>query len=136
MNTLVEYSWPGNVRELENVVESLMALASRDVITDEELPRKLKAGGTQAPMKLNFFETGMNFEEAERVFETEMILKALKKTNYVQTRAADILGISRRILKYKMDKLGIGDAPEPGEAARSAEVPNGDQEKKSSAVEE
>jgi DNA-binding NtrC family response regulator len=49
----------------------------------------------------------MSFEDAERVFETEMIIKALKKTNFVQTRAAELLGISRRILKYKMDKLGI-----------------------------
>ena len=36
-----------------------------------------------------------------------MIIKALKRTNFVQTRAAELLGISRRILKYKMDKLGI-----------------------------
>ena len=55
----------------------------------------------------------LRFEEAERRFETEIILKALRRTNYVQTRAAELLGISRRILKYKMDKLGISDrAPE------------------------
>ena len=41
-----------------------------------------------------------------------MILKALQKTNYVQTRAAELLGISRRILKYKMDKLGIAEKPQ------------------------
>ena len=51
------------------------------------------------------------FEEAEKEFERDIILKALNKTNFVQTRAAELLGISRRILKYKMDKLGIGDKP-------------------------
>jgi len=41
-------------------------------------------------------------------FEKEIILDALKQTNYVQTRAAGLLGISRRMLKYRMDSLGIG----------------------------
>jgi transcriptional regulator with GAF, ATPase, and Fis domain len=43
------------------------------------------------------------------MFETDMIVKALKKANFVQTRAAELLGISRRILKYKMDKLNINE---------------------------
>jgi transcriptional regulator with GAF, ATPase, and Fis domain len=51
----------------------------------------------------------MAFGEAEKLFETEMIVRALEKSGYVQTRAAELLGISRRILKYKMDKLGISD---------------------------
>lgn len=112
LNKMVEYSWPGNVRELENVIESLMALSAHDEVSAEDLPRKLKTSEPQASLKFSAFEHGLNFEEAERVFESQMIIKALKKTNYVQTRAAEILGISRRILKYKMDKLGISDAPE------------------------
>ena len=56
--------------------------------------------------------SGLAFDEAERIFETDMIVKALKKANFVQTRAADLLGISRRILKYKMDKLHINDRGE------------------------
>ena len=63
----------------------------------------------------------MKFEEAEKLFESEMIMKALRKTNYVQTRAAQLLGISRRILKYKMDKLGIKDVPEGTEGPPSTE---------------
>jgi len=49
----------------------------------------------------------MTFPEAGEQFEKSIILDALEKTNYVQTRAAAVLGISRRILKYKMDKFGI-----------------------------
>ena len=52
------------------------------------------------------------FDEAERMFETEMIVKALKRANFVQVRAAEMLGISRRILKYKMDKLKINERGE------------------------
>jgi transcriptional regulator with GAF, ATPase, and Fis domain len=58
--------------------------------------------------------SGLGFGDAERIFETEIIIKALHKANFVQTRAAKLLGISRRILKYKMDKLGISEAGEIG----------------------
>jgi DNA-binding NtrC family response regulator len=110
MNVLVEYPWPGNVRELENVIESLMALCPHDQIEEDDLPIKLKVRCNEK-MDFNIFEGSLNFQEAERVFETEMIVKALRKTSYVQTRAAELLGISRRILKYKMDKLGISEGP-------------------------
>jgi len=49
----------------------------------------------------------VSFSEAEKEFERLLILDALKKANFVQSHAADMLGITRRILKYKMDKLGI-----------------------------
>ncbi len=109
MDVLRDYQWPGNVRELENVIESILALSPEDVITPEILPPKLQERGSVAPVQFQVFEGDLNFEEAERRFESEMIIKALKRTNYVQTRAAELLGISRRILKYKMDKLGISE---------------------------
>jgi DNA-binding NtrC family response regulator len=111
MEVLVAYDWPGNVRELENVIESLMALTVSDSIGPDELPKKLRHRSTTETLRSNVIEGGLKFDDAERMFESEMILKALRKTNYVQTRAAELLGISRRILKYKMDKLGISEAP-------------------------
>jgi DNA-binding NtrC family response regulator len=110
MNILRVYTWPGNVRELENVTESVLALTSDDVISPKHLPHRIRQSAV--PRTRQDDETGgILFEEAERAFETEIILKALKRSNYVQTKAAEILGISRRILKYKMDKLGISDDP-------------------------
>jgi two-component system, NtrC family, response regulator AtoC len=50
----------------------------------------------------------MSLEKAVMEFEREIILDALKRNNYVQTHAANLLGISRRMLKYRMDSLGIG----------------------------
>ena len=114
MNRMVEYGWPGNVRELENVVESLMALCPSERVNEEDLPPKLKQAAAIQPANMNVFEGSLNFQEAEKIFETEMIIKALRKTQWVQTRAADLLGISRRILKYKMDKLGISEKPPEG----------------------
>ncbi|MEZ4753448.1 MAG: sigma-54 dependent transcriptional regulator [Bdellovibrionota bacterium] len=126
---LVEYEWPGNVRELENVIESLMALSASDLINEEDLPRKCTNNVAQVhTLKTQVIEGELNFEEAEKKFEMDIILTALKKTNFVQTRAADMLGISRRILKYKMDKLGISEKPEEEvtegvvEAAKETEI--------------
>lgn len=110
LDAMVAYGWPGNVRELENVVESLLALSPSDEVTAEILPRKMTKHDDDDQPRTTIFEGSLKFDEAERLFETEMILKALKKTNFVQTRAAELLGISRRILKYKMDKLGISDS--------------------------
>lgn len=109
MEVLSNYDWPGNVRELENVVESLMALAPNDLIKACDLPPRITSADNGESFSLEVFHGSLNFQDAERTFETEFILRALKKTNFVQTRAADLLGISRRILKYKMDKLGITD---------------------------
>jgi two-component system response regulator AtoC len=119
MERCVQYSWPGNVRELENTIESLLALTSGGEIGEAELPRKLLAAPSpEQPSEI--FKGNIKFEDAEKIFESEMIIKALKKTNYVQTRAAELLGISRRILKYKMDKLGISDVPGPLEPSSSS----------------
>ncbi len=107
LQLLRDYDWPGNVRELENVLESLLALSEEEEITADMLPTRIRTPEAKQPMEMSIFESNLNFEEAEKRFETEMILKALKRTNHVQTRAAELLGISRRILKYKMDKLGI-----------------------------
>jgi len=114
MDMLNSYRWPGNVRELENVVESLLALSPKDEVGIDELPCKIRefchSGEARVMGSVN--ASGLAFDQAERIFETDMIVKALKKANFVQTRAADLLGISRRILKYKMDKLNINDRGE------------------------
>jgi len=113
---LQEYSWPGNVRELENVIESILALTGGGTLTEQEIPARLRSGGLR-PDNLKDAVVGgfIPFEEAEKQFETEIISRALEKTGYVQTQAAELLGISRRILKYKMDKLGIVSADEEHE---------------------
>ncbi|MFN8389519.1 MAG: sigma-54 dependent transcriptional regulator [Bdellovibrionota bacterium] len=115
MEVLTKYSWPGNVRELENVIESILALTTQSEIKVADLPARLKQSMNNKDLKSEVLDGHLPFEEAERAFETEIIMKALMKTNFVQTRAAELLGISRRILKYKMDKLGISEQP-PGES--------------------
>jgi DNA-binding NtrC family response regulator len=109
---LISYDWPGNVRELGNVVESILALCPNEVVSETDLPKKVRERGAGSAKASPSFVSGLAFEEAERMFETEMILKALRRANFVQVRAAEMLGISRRILKYKMDKLKINERGE------------------------
>lgn len=104
---LMQYEWPGNVRELENLIERVIALTSSEYIPANELPYSFKNIPKINGLKESVLDGKVSFLQAEEEFEKEVILDALKRTNYIQSHAAEILGISRRILKYKMDKLGI-----------------------------
>jgi len=107
LEMLINYYWPGNVRELENIVERTVTLTDREVITAEYLPSHIRNAGKTSLIKDQILGGEMTFPEAGDQFEKSIILDALEKTNYVQTKAATMLGISRRILKYKMVKFGI-----------------------------
>ncbi|MCK5256356.1 MAG: sigma-54-dependent Fis family transcriptional regulator, partial [Deltaproteobacteria bacterium] len=107
LEMMIGYNWPGNVRELENVIERAVTLADQDVISTELLPSHIRNAGRASVMKNQIINGNITFPEAGEKFEKSIILDALKKTDYVQTKTATMLGISRRILKYKMDKLGI-----------------------------
>ena len=104
---IMNYEWPGNVRELENLIERVIALTSNEYIQANELPFSLINISKINGLKEYILNGKVSFLKAEEEFERGIILDVLKRTNYVQSHAAEILGISRRILKYKMDKLGI-----------------------------
>ena len=103
MSILSRYDWPGNIRELENVVESIIALSNNPLITIEELPSKIKKIGS-AGIDLN---ENLNYYKAEWEFQREFIIKALRKTKYSVDQAAELMGISKRILREKITQLGI-----------------------------
>ena len=109
LELMMQYEWPGNVRELESMIERVIALTTNDYIQANELPFSLRNIQKIRGLKDSVLKSKVSFLQAVEEFEKELILDALKRTNYVQTHAAEILGISRRILKYKMDKLGITD---------------------------
>jgi len=104
---LVNYSWPGNVRELENVIDRAVTLIDQDTITVEHLPSHIRELSKTSVIKHQILSGKMTFGEAEEQFEKSIILDVLERAQYVQSKAATMLGISRRILKYKMDKFGI-----------------------------
>jgi two-component system response regulator AtoC len=101
------YDWPGNVRELENTVERILVCNNgATAITADMLARMLPDSRTRELPTLAEFE-GLPLEEATGRLERYLIRNALEQSNHVQSHAADRLGTTRRILKYKMDQLGI-----------------------------
>lgn len=124
LELLVRYPWPGNVRELENITEQAFIWSqSADHIIPEHLPAILKGDVRSASLHDDTISGRLSLEKAVMEFEREIILDALKRTNYVQTHAANLLGISRRMLKYRMDSLGISRTdrdpnPEPDPAVQ------------------
>ncbi len=108
IQALIQYNWPGNVRELRNVMERAVILESNNTISIKDLPREirdLKSGIEQGKDEYDFKlpEQGISLYELEK----QVIAQALRKTNYNQTRASKLLGISRDTLRYKQKKYGI-----------------------------
>lgn len=109
VDLLSRYPWPGNVREMENIIEQAFIWSKgSDTITSEHLPTILKNDTRSSSLRDDTLAGRLSLEKAVMEFEREIILDALKRTNYIQTHAANLLGISRRMLKYRMDTLGIG----------------------------
>ncbi len=106
---LLGYSWPGNIRELKNVMERASLLAIGDEILPEHLPvEKMSTDWRAVPRE----EDGrpLTEEDLERMMDEEerrRILEALDKCGGNQTRAADLLGISRRTLSKRLNKYGV-----------------------------
>ncbi|HEV8119984.1 MAG TPA: sigma-54 dependent transcriptional regulator [Candidatus Polarisedimenticolia bacterium] len=101
LKALQEYRWPGNVRELENSIERAVLMCEGDQIRPQDLTlmdREHSIGMTpQLALEL------LNLEQLEKT----AILEALKRSNWVQKEAAKLLGVSSRVMNYKVHKFGI-----------------------------
>jgi len=109
VDLLMRYHWPGNVRELENLIERILVLCEGPAIGVDDLPDQVRRS-EQDPgtIKEQVLQGRKSLGSAVDDFEREIIIEALAQTDFNQTRAAEMLGTTRRILKYRMDKLGIG----------------------------
>ncbi len=104
------YGWPGNVRELRNVIERALILEDGDTITTKYLPSALveRTGASGATVPADGFRlppAGVSLDEVE----TSLVRQALARSGNNQTRAAELLGISRDQLRYRLKKLEEGD---------------------------
>ena len=116
---LETYDWPGNVRELENALERALIFQRADTLAMADLPETIRVPRVkESPaLPVSLPEAGLSLEEVEK----GLILRALQKHDWNQSRAARYLGITRHTLLYRMDKHGIerpgsrgpGDEGEP-----------------------
>ena len=103
---LCQHNWPGNVRELHNAIERALTVCEEEEIQPCHLPPAVLRKSSPLGQTTNHFET-QNMIEAVEQFERGMILAALEKSYWNKTQAASALGVTRRILAYKMQNLGI-----------------------------
>lgn len=107
VDCMISYLWPGNVRELENLVERLTILTAHETVVLADLPEGMRFLDQTGSLKEKVLQGSSPLSEAVDEFERELILKALQKTGFNQTKAASLLGTSRRVLRYRMEKLQI-----------------------------
>ncbi len=101
INLLMSYHWPGNVRELENCIERAVLLASDDVIMGHNLPPTLQSAESSDTM------VSPKLQDTLERMEKELILDALKSTKGNYSKAAEILGITERIMGLRVHKFGL-----------------------------
>lgn len=116
MAILCRYTFPGNVRELENSIERAVAMSAEDFIQREDLPEKiLQKSGESSDDPLVFMEEGVNLEGRLQQIELRFIMEAMRRTGGVKKRAAELLGLSFRSFRYRLQKLNMGDDTENDE---------------------
>jgi len=101
IDLLMKYHWPGNVRELQNCIERAVLICDEDAIKSYHLPPTLQSSESTSE------RNPLSLAAAVENFEKELIIDALKKANGNQTRTAELLDTSLRIINYKIHKYQI-----------------------------
>ncbi len=104
MKILQNHSWPGNVRQLKNLVEKLVVLSDSEIIAVEEIKENLDGILVEIPAAK---EMGLPTDLSLEAMEERFIRKAMDKSGGNQRKAADLLGLSRDALRYRLKKMGL-----------------------------
>jgi DNA-binding NtrC family response regulator len=110
--TLRRFNWPGNVRQLDHYLQQTVVMSDSDAIGVGDLPAETDEPAAEPSFLSEVLERELSLEDVER----QLILAALERAGGVQTKAADLLGVSRRKLQYRMEKHEI-----PSDAFRAGD---------------
>ncbi len=97
---LEQYQWPGNVREMRNAIERAMLLADRDRLEPQDFTTLTR---TVSPTQFTLPPEGVDIEDVER----QLLVQALERVKGNQTQAAQLLGINRDQVRYRIEKFGL-----------------------------
>ncbi|MEK7864171.1 MAG: sigma-54 dependent transcriptional regulator, partial [Chloroflexota bacterium] len=114
LKRLAEYDWPGNVRELENVVERAVVLSRGQIITSRELPFGDHDGEHGGEEGDDVSSEKSFFKKSVAQFEKDLIMKALRDAGGNRSKAAEMLGIYRRLLYAKIKEYALEGYPPKG----------------------
>ncbi len=107
---LCAYDWPGNVRELGNAIERAMALCGGERLELEDLPpnvRDFTPAAANLPRQRELPPEGLDLEATIAEIEMALIEQALQRGRFSQKKAAQLLGLSARSLRYRLQKYGM-----------------------------
>jgi two-component system response regulator PilR (NtrC family) len=108
MRKLLDYNWPGNIRELENAIERCVVLSRDKKLCENGLPKHMcssSENNTDSPMTLP--EDGLDLDAHLGGIEKAILLQALERCGGVRKRAAELLGITFRSIRYRLAKYGL-----------------------------
>jgi two-component system, NtrC family, response regulator AtoC len=105
MDKLKRHSWPGNIRELRNAVERAMLLAEGETLTAADF--SMAIAGAPLSERVELPANGINLEELER----SLLVQALERTSWNQTKAAALLGLNRDQIRYRIEKFQLERTP-------------------------
>ncbi len=104
---LTAYDWPGNIRQLQNVVESCLVIVPGDAINLEDLPASIRDEESQFKSAVDLLPVELNLNDTLERIEAQLVRRALARANLVQVKAAEMLGVSKSLLQYKLKKYNI-----------------------------
>jgi len=107
MEVLLTYQWPGNIRELENVLERALVLTESRTISLEDLPEAVRRPSPEGP-GINIDSDDLSVKRHSARLEKHLIQRALDRTGGNKTQAAELLDLSPRALRYKIQEYGVG----------------------------
>ena len=127
MECLESYGWPGNVRQLENVVERAVALEASEEIQPESLPPEVREGtSARGELEVVLPESGLDLENRLEELRRRYMVEAMERSGGVQTRAAEMLGMTFRSFRYFAKKYSLTrDGGPPAEVAAAEVVRSG-----------
>jgi two-component system response regulator PilR (NtrC family) len=110
----LDYDYPGNVRELQNIIERAVALESAQELTAQNLSTYLdqQPSSRRGAIDLDIPSEGIDLEKVVEELERHLLMKALDKTKGIKKKAAELLHINFRSMRYRLEKYGLNQGPD------------------------